>query len=131
LFASHPVHNVGLPDVADLKTAQLLLAPDFEERMVASFRTLLTPSEVKSAVQRLQTVQAHLRQLEAEGRLLDDTQWRMDHKDKQGHSVGELLSDARHNLISRLDWKFDEWQAKQAANAAPAANPAPPAGAVA
>jgi hypothetical protein len=81
----------------------------------------------------LQTVQAHLRHLEAQGRLLDDSQWRMDHVDKQGHTVEALLSDAHHNHIARLDWKFGEWQAKEAAKAAiaaPAAPAAPAAGAV-
>ncbi|WP_089957184.1 hypothetical protein [Limnohabitans sp. 2KL-3] len=112
-----PVHNLGLPGVADLRTATLLLSPDFEGRMVESFRNVLTPAEVKSAVQRLQTVQAHLRHLESEGRLLNDTQWRMDHVDAQGHTVGEILSDARHNHIARLDSKFEQWQAKEAANA--------------
>lgn len=122
------IHNVGLPDVADLRTAQLLLAPDFEARMKASFRGLLTPNEVNAAVQRLQTVQTHLRKLESEGRLLDDTQWRMDHKDKQGNTVETLLSDAHHNHFARLDWRFQEWQAKEAAKAAKAS---PAAGAVA
>jgi hypothetical protein len=111
-----PVHNLGLPGVADLRTATLLFSPDFEGRMVESFRNVLTPAEVKSAVQRLQTVQAHLRHLESEGRLLNDTQWRMDHVDAQGHTVGEILSDARHNHIARLDSKFEQWQAKEAAN---------------
>jgi hypothetical protein len=129
LVESHPLHNVGLPDVADQRTANLLLAPEFEGQMVDSFRGLLTPSEVQSAVQRLHTVQAHLRQLGAEGRLLDDGQWRMDHVDAQGQTVGEILSDGRHNHIARLDWKFEEWQAKQAAKAAKAANPAPNVGA--
>jgi hypothetical protein len=121
LMESDPVHNVGLPNVADLRTTQLILQPDFEARMVAAFRSLLTPSEVKSAVQRLQTVQAHLRDLETQGRLLDETQWRMDHVDAKGRTVGELLSDAHHNHIARLDFKFEEWQAKEAAKAAKAA----------
>jgi hypothetical protein len=103
----------------------LLLAPEFEGQMVDSFRGLLTPSEVQSAVQRLHTVQAHLRQLATEGRLLDDGQWRLDHVDAQGQTVGELLSDARHNHIARLDWKFEEWQTKQAEKTAKAANPEP------
>jgi hypothetical protein len=115
LVETHPLHNVGLPDVADQGTANLLLAPEFEVQMVAALRGLLTPSEVESAVQRLHTTQAHLRQLASEGRLLTDGQWRMDHVDAQGQTVGELLSDARHNHIARLDWKFEEWQAKQAA----------------
>jgi hypothetical protein len=117
------LHNVGLPDVADRQTAELLLASDFEARMVASLHTLLTPSEVKAAVQRLHTVQAHLRDLESMGRLLDGNEWRMDHVDKQGHTVESLLSDARHNHIARLDWKYEEWQAKEVAKAARAANP--------
>jgi hypothetical protein len=62
-------------------------------------------------------LEAHLRHLESEGRLLNDTQWRMDHVDAQGHTVGEILSDARHNHIARLDSKFEQWQAKEAANA--------------
>ena len=45
----------------------------------------------------------------------------MDHVDAQGHTVGELLSDARHNHIARLEARFTEWQAKQAPKANPAA----------
>jgi len=98
-------HYRGLPELVDAATADEILArdpDDLREELARRENDLsaLTDAEIDDAVLRLETVQAHLRDLQARGKLV--TTWDDDTYRQQGHSSDgsylgrqvEILADA-------------------------------------
>ena len=98
-------HYRGLPELVDAATADEILdrnPDDLREELARRENDLsaLTDAEIDDAVLRLETVQAHLRDLKARGKLV--TAWNDDTYRQQGHSSDgsylgrqvEILADA-------------------------------------
>jgi hypothetical protein len=119
-YYNNDTHNVGLPEIADKAVADRIRSPEFERGLLESSQHLLTRDEITALSDRLHQVQAHLNNLEAQGRLVTDPTWQTDIRDAEGNGIDEITARPNHSYWAVLKKCHEE---KLRSNAAGAAAP--------